>query len=132
MIPITDRAGDPWSWNDSKISLYLSDYFAQPESATEKRKSHTIMFTTKLLATLARELTPGLRTIVREAFEEQGAVTPRYLSIEAAASYLSTTTDGVRGMLRDKRFPVSKIGARVFIDRNEIDKGMGENTQWLG
>jgi excisionase family DNA binding protein len=90
------------------------------------------MFTTKMLKQFAREIAPQLRTIVRECFDEQSAIAPRYLSLETAAAYLNTTPDGVRGMLRSKRFPVCKIGARVLIDRNEIDKSLGENSQWLG
>jgi excisionase family DNA binding protein len=90
------------------------------------------MFTTKMLATFARELAPALRGIVREAIAEHSAtVAPRYFTIEAAATYLSSTPDGVRGMLRAKRFPCRKIGARVLVDRNDIDKAMNENLQWL-
>jgi len=90
------------------------------------------MFTTKMLATFARELAPALRTIVREAFAEHGAsITPRYLSLNQAATYLSTTPDGVRGMLRAKRFPARKIGTRVMIDVRDIDLAMSEGIYYL-
>ena len=91
------------------------------------------MFTQKMLATFARELAPALRGIVREALAEHspGGVAPRYLSLEQAAKYLSTTPDGVRGMLRAKRFPARKLGNRVMIDVRDIDKAMNENVHWL-
>jgi excisionase family DNA binding protein len=90
------------------------------------------MFTQKMLATFARELAPALRTIVRDAIAAHaGGVTPRYLSLEQAAKYLSSTPDGVRGMLRAKRFPARKLGNRVMIDVRDIDKAMEENVHWL-
>jgi excisionase family DNA binding protein len=90
------------------------------------------MFTTKMLKTFARELAPALRDIVREAMAEHGGgVSPRYLSLDQAATYLSSTPDGVRGMLRAKRFPARQMGKRVFIDRNDIDKAMAEGEHWM-
>ena len=58
-------------------------------------------------------------------------VAPRYLDFEAAAVYLSTTANGVRGMARAKRFPVSRIGGRIMFDRLEIDRVMSENKTYL-
>lgn len=58
-------------------------------------------------------------------------VAPRYLDLEQAAQYLSTTPDAVRGLLRRKAFPVSKIGSRVYIDVQEIDRAMADNRTYL-
>jgi hypothetical protein len=89
------------------------------------------MFTTKMLKTFARELAPALRGIVREAIAEHNGVAPRYLTLDQAATYLSSTPDGVRGMLRAKRFPARQMGKRVFVDVRDIDKAMSENVHWL-
>jgi hypothetical protein len=51
--------------------------------------------------------------------------------LEQAATYLSTTPDGVRGMLRAKRFPARKIGTRVMIDVRDIDLAMSEGIYYL-
>jgi hypothetical protein len=91
------------------------------------------MFNTKMLKMFAREIAPALRVTIREAIAEHTGVAPRYFGLEQAAQYLSTTQDGVRGMLRAKRFPTRQLGkgGRVFIDRNDIDKAMSENVHWL-
>lgn len=89
------------------------------------------MFTTKMLKTFARELAPAMRGIVREAIAEHSGIAPRYLTLEHAAKYLSTTPDGVRGMLRAKRFPARKLGNRVMIDVRDIDQAMVEGEHWL-
>jgi excisionase family DNA binding protein len=58
-------------------------------------------------------------------------IAPRYLNLDQAAEYLGSSRDGVRGMLRAKLFPVRKLGARVLIDKQDIDAAMTENMQWL-
>jgi hypothetical protein len=88
------------------------------------------MFNTRMLETLARELTPVLREIIRKALAEHGSVVPRYLSLDVAAKYMSTTPGSVRGMLRAKHFPQSKIGERVFIDVKDIDRAMKKGKGW--
>jgi excisionase family DNA binding protein len=88
------------------------------------------VFSDKFIDELANALTPALAARIEERLGN-GGVTPRYLNLEQAAVYLSTTPDGVRGMLRAKRFPARQIGKRVFVDRNDIDKAMDEGMQWL-
>lgn len=90
------------------------------------------MFTQKMLTTFARELAPALREIVREAIAAHtgGGVAPRYMSLDVAAKYMSTTPGSVRGMLRAKHFPQSKIGERVFIDVKDIDRAMKRGKGW--
>ena len=68
---------------------------------------------------------------VRPAIEATRGITPRYLNLDQAATYLSTTRDGVRGMLRAKHFPARQVGKRVFVDRNDIDAAMNEGLHWL-
>ena len=58
-------------------------------------------------------------------------IAPRYLTIEQAAEYLGATPSGVRAMLRSKLFPIRKLGARVRIDKQDIDTTMKESIQWL-
>ena len=88
------------------------------------------MFEEKFIDELVSRLTPALAARIQTQLGN-GGITPRYLNLEQAAVYLSTTPDGVRGMLRAKRFPARKIGSRVMIDRNDIDKAMDEGMQWL-
>ena len=89
------------------------------------------MFEEKFVQQLASALAPRVADALRPQIEARG-ITPRYLNLEQAAQYMSTTPDGVRGMLRAKRFPARQIGKRVFIDRNDIDNAMNENLHWLG
>ena len=58
-------------------------------------------------------------------------IVPRYLNLNQAAVYLSTTPDAVRRMLRDKHFPCRKIGSRTFIDKQDIDQAMERSLQCL-
>jgi hypothetical protein len=58
-------------------------------------------------------------------------IAPRYLNLEQAAEYLSTTPDAVRGMLRAKHFPCRKVGARVMIDIRDIDRTMDKSVHYL-
>ena len=89
------------------------------------------MFDEKFIAALAAALAPAVAARMQTGQNGAGAVTPRYLNLEQAAVYLSTTADGVRGMLRAKRFPCKKIGGRIMVDMRDIDKAMDENTHWL-
>jgi hypothetical protein len=88
------------------------------------------MFDAEFINTLADALAPRVAESIKAQLETP-KVAPRYLDLEAAAVYLSTTPDGVRGMARAKRFPVSKIGGRIMFDRAEIDKAMAENKTYL-
>ena len=88
------------------------------------------MFDENFLTALARAIAPRVADALRPHIESRG-ITPRYLNLEQAGGYLSTTPDGIRGMLRAKRFPARKLGERVFIDRNDIDAAMNENLHWL-
>jgi Helix-turn-helix domain len=90
------------------------------------------VFDEKFITALAAALAPAVAARMRAGQNGAGgAVTPRYLNLEQAAIYLSTTPDGVRGMLRAKRFPCKKIGGRIMVDVRDIDKAMDENTHWL-
>jgi|SRR5579872_3227062 len=58
-------------------------------------------------------------------------IAPRWLDLEQAAVLMSTTKDGVRGMLRSGLFPARKMGARLMIDVKDLEKAFAENTVWL-
>jgi len=77
-------------------------------------------------------ITAAVRIAMRE---ELAALTPklapRWLDLEQAAALMSTTKDGVRGMLRSGLFPARKMGARVMIDTKDLEKAFAENTIWL-
>jgi excisionase family DNA binding protein len=88
------------------------------------------MFEDKFIDELARALAPAVAARIQTHLGK-GGITARYLNLEQAAVYLSTTADGVRGMLRAKHFPARQIGKRVFIDRNDIDQAMSENLHWM-
>jgi hypothetical protein len=87
------------------------------------------VFDEKFISELAQALAPGVAALLQPHLVAK--IAPRYLSLDQAAEYLSTTTDGVRGMMRAKMFPGRKMGARLFIDIRDIDKSMAENLIWL-
>jgi hypothetical protein len=77
-------------------------------------------------------ITNAVRTAVRQelaAFSPK--IAPRWLDLEHAAALMSTTKDGVRGMLRAGLFPARKMGARLMIDTKDLEKAFAENTVWL-
>jgi|HubBroStandDraft_6_1064221.scaffolds.fasta_scaffold825085_2 hypothetical protein len=87
------------------------------------------MFEDKFIKELAQALAPAVAARVQERLGN--GISPRYLNLEQAGAYMSTTPDGVRGMLRAKRFPCKKIGGRIMIDIRDIDRAMDESTHWL-
>jgi hypothetical protein len=89
-----------------------------------------VVFDDKFIDELARALAPAVASRMQGQLGN-GGITPRYLNLDQAAVYMSTTADGVRGMLRAKRFPCKKMGGRIMVDVRDIDKAMDENTHWL-
>lgn len=87
------------------------------------------MFDDVFIQRLAETLAP--KVAARLADQLSNKIAPRYLNLEQAAAYLSTTKDGMRGMLRAKRFPCRRIGDRVLIDIRDIDRVMAESLDWL-
>lgn len=87
------------------------------------------MFDQQFIEALARSLAPKVAEFIKPHLIAK--IAPRYLNLEQAADYLSTTPDGVRGMLRSKLFPCRKMGARLLVDVRDIDKAMDENVQFL-
>jgi hypothetical protein len=87
------------------------------------------MFDEQFIYALAKALAPKVAELIKPHLVAK--IAPRYLNLDQAADYLSTTPDGVRGMLRSKLFPCRKVGARVLIDIRDIDKTMDENVQYL-
>jgi len=47
---------------------------------------------------------------------------PRYLSVPAAAAYLSMTESSLRYKIQARRVPFSKLGKSIRIDRIALDK----------
>jgi hypothetical protein len=88
------------------------------------------MFDDKFIDALATAMAPKIAVLIAEQLEKP-KIAPRYLDLDQAATYMSTTKDSVRGMLRAKLFPAKKMGNRVYIDIREIDKAMETNTAWL-
>jgi hypothetical protein len=86
------------------------------------------MFNDQFITELAKQLAPRLAALLPEP---SSTVAPRYLNLNQAAAYLSTTPAAVRGMLRAKLFPCRKLGSRVLIDKQDIDKAMDEARQYL-
>jgi hypothetical protein len=77
-------------------------------------------------------ITDAVRLAVRqELAAHTPRIAPRWLDLEQAAALMSTTKDGVRGMLRSGLFPARKMGARVMIDTKDLEKAFSENTIWL-
>lgn len=86
------------------------------------------MFDEKFIDTLASALAPKVAALMPAP---SSALAPRYLNLNQAAVYLSTTPAGVRGMLRTKLFPCRKLGSRVLIDKQDIDRAMDQAIQFL-
>jgi len=77
-------------------------------------------------------ITDAVRVAVRQELAAlKPKIAPRWLDLEQAAELMSTTKDGVRGMLRSGLFPARKMGARVMIDTKDLEKAFAENTVWL-
>ena len=77
-------------------------------------------------------ITDAVRVAVRQELAALSPkIAPRWLDLEQAAALMSTTKDGVRGMLRAGLFPARKMGARVMIDTKDLEKAFAENTIWL-
>jgi hypothetical protein len=99
-----------------------------PDLPIEQVEEWSCMFTEKMLHTFAHELAPVVADRLREHLAPR--IAPRYMSLEKAADYMSTTPGAVRGMLRARQLPQSKIGERVFIDVRDIDRAMKAGKGW--
>ena len=86
------------------------------------------MFNDQIITELAKQLAPRLAALLPKPSQ---SVAPRYLNLNQAASYMSTSPAAVRGMLRAKLFPCRKLGSRVLIDKQDIDRAMDEAQQYL-
>jgi excisionase family DNA binding protein len=70
-----------------------------------------------------------IRTLVREeverVFEEreaQRAEARRWLSVPLAADYLASSEAAIRARIERGTLPVRRLGSRVLIDRDELDR----------
>ena len=86
------------------------------------------MFDPTFVEELAKALAPRLAAHLPKP---EPGLAPRYLTLNQAAVYLSTTPAGVRGMLRAKLFPCRKLGSRVLIDKHDIDTAMDQAMRFL-
>jgi len=87
------------------------------------------MFDAVFIQRLAEMLAPKVAALLADQLSNK--IAPRYLDLDQAAAYLSTTKGGMRRMLRDKHFPCRKVGSRVLIDIQDIDRVMAEKKDWL-
>jgi hypothetical protein len=101
-------------------------FISQIAAKRSKESVKEIMFDEEF----AQRLAKAVAIEVMKAFEARPRVRSRYLRIEDAATYLNTTKAGVRGMLRSKLFPKKQMGGRLYIDVNDIDVAMRENSAW--
>lgn len=86
------------------------------------------MFDSKFIDELASALAPR---VAAHLPKPEAGIAPRYLDLKQAAVYLSATPAAVRGMLRAKLFPCRKLKARVWIDKQDIDRAMNEALRYL-
>jgi excisionase family DNA binding protein len=70
-----------------------------------------------------------LRRVIREeaerVFEEreaQRAEVRRWLSVAQAADYLASSEAAIRARIERGTLPVRRLGSRVLIDRDELDR----------
>ena len=71
-------------------------------------------------------------TITHEQDTRQAtlALTPRLLTVQEAATYLSTTVPFIRTLIYRRELPYVKAGKRFVIDIVDLDKWI-ENTKQL-
>lgn len=48
-------------------------------------------------------------------------VIPRYLTVQGAAEYLSTTVWAIRQLLWGRKIPFGKVGKRFILDTHDLD-----------
>jgi excisionase family DNA binding protein len=56
-----------------------------------------------------------------------GAVAPRLLTVEQAASYIGRTKASVQHMVADGALPCVRSDRRVFLDRQDLDRWIEQN-----
>ena len=70
------------------------------------------------------------RGVTQEKHYRVSELEPRYLTLEQAGVYLGYGPgkgESVRWMCRVGKFPHIKIGERVFVDKEDIDRVMQEH-----
>ncbi len=68
-------------------------------------------------------LETALREIVREEVQRVSDAQPgsEWLGVDAAASYIDSTADAVRALVKRRAIPHYKAGGRLRFNRREID-----------
>jgi excisionase family DNA binding protein len=56
-------------------------------------------------------------------------VSPRTLTVQAAAYYLSSTVKFVRSLIWTRQLPYLKVGKRFVIDQADLDRWIDQNKQ---
>ena len=67
--------------------------------------------------------------VKRLAGVQSPSSSPRLLTVEAAAQYLSRTMNGVRHLIHEDKVPVVKLDARVFLDVRDLDRVIEESKE---
>jgi excisionase family DNA binding protein len=55
--------------------------------------------------------------------------TAKYMNVQQTANYLGCSVRTVERMMKRKMFPYRKVGRRIFIDPNEVEKGMEKHKR---
>jgi len=78
---------------------------------------------------LLDSLSPAAREELRQFVRAEIAETlrshqeqRRWLTVEQAAGYLGLSISGVRRQVERKRLPVKRLGTRLLIDRQQLDR----------
>jgi hypothetical protein len=67
--------------------------------------------------------------VKRLAGVQSPSSSPRLLTVESAAQYLSRTVNGVRHLINEGKIPVVKLDARVFLDVRDLDRVIEESKE---
>jgi excisionase family DNA binding protein len=66
---------------------------------------------------------------VAERMQSSGAVKPRLLTVEQAATYIGRTKDAVQHMISSSKLPSVRPDRRVFVDVLDLDAWIEDNKQ---
>ena len=80
-----------------------------------------------VIETLATAVASKIRSGVGSRVD--GKIQPRLLTVKQAAEYLGRTKAAVQHMVAARRVPVVRDGRRIFLDVQELDRWIEQNTE---
>jgi len=85
-----------------------------------------------LLDSIIDDITKRIVAGVSDQLRRDGSspsVSPRLMNVADAAVYLGRTKQAVQHMVQQRRIPFVRDGHRVFLDVNQLDRWILDNTE---